>query len=54
MYNQHQQRLRYLVEFSLPGDEKGGKEEEGEEVGGGLTEDAEAVTDEEDIPLDSG
>ncbi len=32
VYNQHQQCIRYLVEFTLPGDEKevGSEEERGE------------------------
>ena len=55
MYSTHQQRVQYLVEFSLPGDEEG-EEQEGEEQDEGEKEGEDEDEPEEinGLPLEGG
>lgn len=55
VYNQHQQCMQYLVEFSLPGDEEAGREEEEEEAKGEEKKEGEdemTANDNEDTPTE--
>ena len=60
MYSTHQQRVQYLVEFSLPGDEVGEeevgeeKEGEGEKEGEEEGEDEDEPEEKNGLPLEGG
>ena len=54
VYSPHQQRVQYLVEFSLPGDEEGEERDEGEKEREREGEDEDELEEKNGLPLEGG